>query len=81
MGLKAMLAGGFISEHDYKIALKVAFVMTGGNANSSVKVSEDYLLDIEREAFCRSAVSLKLWNVSHTCSSTTNHCATKGVYI
>ena len=51
MGLKAMLDGGFISEHDYKIALKVALVMTGANTNSTVKVSEDYLLDLEREAF------------------------------
>jgi len=51
MGLRPMLAGGFISEHDYKIALKVAFVMTGGHTHSNVKVSEDYVLDIEREAF------------------------------
>jgi 3-hydroxyacyl-CoA dehydrogenase len=51
MGLRAMLDGKFISEHDYKIALKVASVMTGKNTNSTLKVSEDYLLDIEREAF------------------------------
>lgn len=51
MGLKTYLDGGFISEHDYKIALKVAHVMTGGNTNSYEKVSEQYLLDLEREAF------------------------------
>lgn len=51
MGLMPMLQGGFISEHDHKIALKVAHVMTGGNTNSYQKVSEEYLLDLEREAF------------------------------
>jgi 3-hydroxyacyl-CoA dehydrogenase len=51
MGLRAMLDGGFISEHDFKITMKVAHVMTGGATNSTVKVSEDYLLDLEREAF------------------------------
>ncbi len=51
MGLRSFLNGKFISEHDYKIALKVAHVMTGGNTDSTKKVSEDYLLDLEREAF------------------------------
>ncbi len=50
-GLRPMLEGGFISEHDYKIACKVAYIMTGGKTNSNKKVSEDYLLDLEREAF------------------------------
>lgn len=51
MGLRSFVGGGMISEHDYKIALKVAEVMTGGNTNSYAEVSEDYLLDLEREAF------------------------------
>ncbi len=51
MGLRSFLDGKFISEHDYKIALKVAHVMTGGNTNSTKKISEDALLDLEREAF------------------------------
>jgi 3-hydroxyacyl-CoA dehydrogenase len=51
MGLRSFLGGKFISEHDYKIALKVAHVMTGGNTNSYQEVSEDELLDLEREAF------------------------------
>lgn len=51
MGLKSFLGGGFISEHDYKIALKVAHVMTGGKTNSYQEVSEDHLLDLEKEAF------------------------------
>lgn len=51
MGLRSFLDGNFISEHDYKIALKVAHVMTGGTTNSTKKISEDALLDLEREAF------------------------------
>lgn len=50
-GLMPMMQGGFISEHDYKIACKLAYVMTGGKTNSYKKVSEHYLLDLEREAF------------------------------
>lgn len=43
--------GGFASDHDAKIAKKVAFVLCGGDLSSPQKVSEQYLLDIEREAF------------------------------
>lgn len=51
MGLSAFLGGKFISEHDFKIAKKVAYVMTGGHTNSYQEISEDALLDLEREAF------------------------------
>ena len=43
--------GGYASEHDIKIAKKVAYVLCGGDLTSQQKVSEQYLLDIEREAF------------------------------
>ena len=51
MGLGAMKEGHFISEHDLKISMKVAHVMTGGDCSPRVKVTEQYLLDLEREAF------------------------------
>ena len=51
MVLQSMEEGHFISEHDHKIARKVAHVMTGGDCTSRVPVSEQYLLDLEREAF------------------------------
>jgi len=51
MALGAMKDGHFISEHDLKIALKVASVMTGGDCSPRHKVTEQYLLDLEREAF------------------------------
>lgn len=43
--------GAYASEHDIKIAKKVAYVLCGGDLSGTQKVSEQYLLDIEREAF------------------------------
>ena len=43
--------GGYASEHDIKIAKKIAFVLCGGDLTAPQAVSEQYLLDIEREAF------------------------------
>lgn len=43
--------GNYATEHDIKIAKKLAFVMCGGDLTGPQKVSEQYLLDLEREAF------------------------------
>ncbi len=43
--------GNYASEHDIKIANKIAYVLCGGDLTGPQKVSEQYLLDIEREAF------------------------------
>ncbi len=51
MVLQSMEDGHFISKHDHKIARKIAHVMTGGDCTPRVPVSEQYLLDLEREAF------------------------------
>ena len=51
VGTDAMQAGHFISEHDKKIANKLAHVMAGGDLSEPTMVSEQYLLDLEREAF------------------------------
>ena len=48
---ESLKLGNYASEHDIKIAKKVAFVLCGGDLTSPQKVSEQYLLDIEREAF------------------------------
>ncbi|MDX1903092.1 MAG: 3-hydroxyacyl-CoA dehydrogenase/enoyl-CoA hydratase family protein [Thermonemataceae bacterium] len=50
-GITGMLYGKYISEHDAKIAEKLAYVMTGGDLSMPQMVSEQYLLDLEREAF------------------------------
>ena len=43
--------GKYASDHDIKIAHKIAWVLCGGDLTGPQKVSEDYLLDLEREAF------------------------------
>jgi len=51
VGTDQMHAGKYISEHDKKIANKLAYVMAGGDLSEPTMVSEQYLLDLEREAF------------------------------
>lgn len=50
-GINGMKMGRYISEHDEKIAMKIANVMCGGELSYAQEVSEQYLLDLEREAF------------------------------
>ncbi|MBK9108840.1 MAG: 3-hydroxyacyl-CoA dehydrogenase/enoyl-CoA hydratase family protein [Saprospiraceae bacterium] len=47
----SMLQAAYASEHDVKIARKIAYVLCGGELSAPQKVSEQYLLDLEREAF------------------------------
>lgn len=51
LGARTMLEGGYITPHDYKIASKLAHVLSGGDVAAGTLVSERYLLDLEREAF------------------------------
>ncbi|MGE8206548.1 3-hydroxyacyl-CoA dehydrogenase NAD-binding domain-containing protein [Heyndrickxia sp. NPDC080065] len=51
LGAQAMYLSGYISEHDLKIAKKIAFVIAGGRVPYGTEVDEQYLLDLEREAF------------------------------
>lgn len=51
LGVQTMREGRYISEHDTKIAGKLAHVLSGGDVPSGSSVSEPYLLDLEREAF------------------------------
>jgi 3-hydroxyacyl-CoA dehydrogenase len=50
-GATGMRYGNYISDHDLKIAKKIAYVMNGGDLSQPTLVSEQYLLDLEREAF------------------------------
>ncbi|TRX49336.1 3-hydroxyacyl-CoA dehydrogenase/enoyl-CoA hydratase family protein [Fulvivirga sp. M361] len=50
-GVSGMRMGNYISDHDLKIAEKIAYVMCGGDLSYPHEVSEQYLLDLEREAF------------------------------
>ena len=50
-GINGMSKGGYATEHDVKVAKKLAFVMCGGDLSEPTLVNEQYLLDLEREAF------------------------------
>jgi len=47
-----MRDGGFISQHDFHIASLIAHVVTGGDVDPGTLVSEEYLMTLERQAFC-----------------------------
>ncbi|MFN0121968.1 MAG: 3-hydroxyacyl-CoA dehydrogenase NAD-binding domain-containing protein [Blastocatellia bacterium] len=51
IGVHMMKRGGYISDHDALIGTKIAEVITGGALTHPARVSEQYLLDLEREAF------------------------------
>ena len=50
-GINGMFRGNFITEHDVKIAKKLAYVMCGGDLSEPTLVNEQYLLNLERDAF------------------------------
>jgi 3-hydroxyacyl-CoA dehydrogenase len=47
-----MRDGGFISQHDFHIASLIAGVVTGGDVDANTLVTEEYLMALERRAFC-----------------------------
>ena len=50
-GIHAMKTANYATEHDALVAKKLAYVMCGGDLSEPTLVSEQYLLDLEREAF------------------------------
>jgi 3-hydroxyacyl-CoA dehydrogenase len=50
-GANAMQSGNYISEHDRKISEKLGYVLAGGDLSQPTLVTEQYLLDLEREIF------------------------------
>jgi 3-hydroxyacyl-CoA dehydrogenase len=51
LGVHLMREGNYISDHDVKIASRVANVLCGGAVTAGTLLSEQYLLDLEREGF------------------------------
>ena len=51
MAMANMLAGRHISEHDFLIGSKVAYVLCGGDVEPGTPVTEEWFLDLERQAF------------------------------
>ena len=50
-GANSMKSGHYISDHDQLISEKLGYVLCGGDLSERTMVSEQYLLDLEREAF------------------------------
>ncbi|MFD1415632.1 3-hydroxyacyl-CoA dehydrogenase/enoyl-CoA hydratase family protein [Oceanobacillus jeddahense] len=51
MGAKSLHYGGYASEHDLKIAERLAYVLSGGRIKEGTEIDEQVMLDLEREAF------------------------------
>ena len=51
VGAHSMQSGGYISSHDQLISEKLGYVLSGGDLTERTRVSEQYLLDLERRAF------------------------------
>ncbi|MCU1237294.1 MAG: 3-hydroxyacyl-CoA dehydrogenase [Candidatus Solibacter sp.] len=51
MGVTLAVEGGYITEYDTVVGEKLAYILSGGRLTGAQKVSEQYLLDLEREAF------------------------------
>jgi len=51
VGANSMLSGNYISEHDVKISQKLGYVLSGGDLSQPTEVTEQYLLNLERQAF------------------------------
>ncbi|MCX8473180.1 MAG: 3-hydroxyacyl-CoA dehydrogenase/enoyl-CoA hydratase family protein [Sediminibacterium sp.] len=51
VGIESMLEAGYATQHDAKVANKLAYVMSGGALSETTFVSEQYLLNLEKEAF------------------------------
>ena len=51
LGAQGMFDSGYISEHDLKIAKKLAYVIAGGKVPYGTEVSEEYLLNLEKQVF------------------------------
>ena len=70
VGIYMMKEGGYITEYESHIANKLAYVMTGGELSSPAWVTEQYILDLEREAFLSLAGEPKsqerMWSILQT---------------
>ncbi len=66
VGADSMKSGNYISEHDQKISEKLGFVLAGGNLSQPTMVSEQYLLDLERETFVQLCTERKTLERIHS---------------
>jgi 3-hydroxyacyl-CoA dehydrogenase len=65
-GANAMRSGNYISDHDQLISEKLGYVLAGGNLSQPTLVSEQYLLDLEREIFLQLCTERKTLERIHS---------------
>ncbi len=70
VGIHMMKEGGYITEYEAHIAGKLAYVLTGGEISQPAWVKEQYILDLEREAFLslcgEEKTRARMWNMLQT---------------
>ncbi len=66
VGANSMYSGNYMSEHDLKISQKLGYVIAGGDLSQPTMVSEQYLLDLEREAFVQLCTEKKTMERLHS---------------
>jgi 3-hydroxyacyl-CoA dehydrogenase len=70
VGVYMMGEGGYITEYEHHIGRKLAHVMMGGELSQSAWVDEQYILDLEREAFLslcgEKKTQERMWNLLQT---------------
>lgn len=66
VGANSMYSGNYMSEHDLKISEKLGYVIAGGDLSQPTLVSEQYLLDLEREAFVQLCTEKKTMERLHS---------------
>jgi 3-hydroxyacyl-CoA dehydrogenase len=66
VGANSMRSGNYISDHDQKISERLGYVLAGGNLSQPTLVSEQYLLDLERETFVKLCTERKTLERLHS---------------
>ncbi|MBL7933086.1 MAG: enoyl-CoA hydratase/isomerase family protein, partial [Bacteroidia bacterium] len=66
VGANSFYSGNYMSEHDLKISQKLGYVLAGGNLSQPTMVTEQYLLDLEREAFVQLCAEKKTMERLHS---------------
>ncbi|PBQ31071.1 3-hydroxyacyl-CoA dehydrogenase [Sphingobacteriaceae bacterium] len=66
VGANSLYSGNYMSEHDLKISNKLGYVIAGGDLSQPTMVSEQYLLDLEREAFVQLCTERKTMERLHS---------------
>ena len=66
VGANSLYSGNYMSEHDLKISNKLGYVIAGGDLSQPTMVTEQYLLDLEREAFVQLCTEKKTMERLHS---------------